>query len=212
MWVKVALQWIPFVLIQLDKFFDLLTKFKQMRQKSIIGTRDNSVQNPTAHNTTLCAVRNKLNPVIKKAIALSEPTSSWPMPLKVLILLQLTFGLRISEVLNIKHSDILELGRLRIRTLKKGIDRIVYFDDRYGYFKRCKASGVNPFQDYNRFFIYRLYKKEGIMMFHDSSKKWSVTHSLRHFMVQQVMNEVNEKNLVTRYIGHSSKESLDNYL
>jgi integrase len=206
------MKWLPVLLIHLDRLFDLLIKFKKMRQKSITELPIKCVPNPSAQNAILCALQDNVHPVIKKAVALSEPSSNWPLPLKVFIQLQLTFGLRVSEVLSISHVDILSLGRLRLRTSKNGIDRIVNFTDRYGYLERCKANGVNPFADFNRFYIYRLYKKEGIMMFHENGRKWSVTHSLRHFMVQQVMSEVNERNLVSNYIGHASKKSLDSYL
>lgn len=206
------MRWLPVILIHLDRILDLIIKFKKMRQKSITEIRSKSVPNSSAHNAILCAAQSNLNPVIKKALSLSEPSSSWPVPLKVFIRLQLVFGLRVSEVLSIEHSDILSLGRLRIRTSKRGVDRIIAFDDQYKYLQRCKANGVHPFADFNRFYVYRQYKKEGIMMFHDVDKKWSVTHSLRHFMVQQVMSEIDERNLVSNYIGHASKKSLDSYI
>lgn len=92
--------------------------------------------------------------------------------------LQFVYGLRISEVLNIQHHHISRQGFVLIKSRKGSQDRIVFAGDALDYFDRCKANKVDPFKNFNRYFVYRQYKKVGLISFQTSSSKDSVTHSL----------------------------------
>jgi len=170
-----------------------------------------SVKGTPAQNAILCGVLEAVNPVVSKALYLSSGVSSWPVPMRVIIDIQLREGLRVSEVLRIRHNDILSLGRLKVTASKKGQDRVINYDDPYGYLKFCKTNGVTPFKDYDRFFLYRAYKKEGIVLFHDLDKKSSVTHALRHLLVQQLTKEIEDKSLISTVLGHKSTKTISWY-
>lgn len=198
-------------LIVFDKFVSIISDFRTMRQKNVIEVTSKSVLTPSAQIASLCESRNILSTVTKKALSLSNMSSDAPVPLKVLISMQLKFGLRISELLLMRHEQILTAGRVLIRSSKGSQDRIICYDDEYGYLSLCKRVGKNPFEDYNRFFIYRFYKKNGIELFHEEGRKSSVTHALRHAVVKEVMAELDDINLAANYIGHKSTRSTEYY-
>jgi integrase len=181
-------------------------------KESALTLRANSVQSPPALIANLCSVLEVKDKVIVKGIYLASELSPWPLPLRVIIDMQLQLGLRISEVLRIRSFDILPLGKLRIRASKRGQDRIENYTDAYGFLKFCKRNGVQPFSDYNRFFIYRAYKKEGISLFHSKTKRMSVTHALRHKLVHELEKEVDQMSLISDILGHKSRRSIESYL
>lgn len=182
------------------------------REQSILTARKDAVKNPSAHNANLCSLLEQLNPVIRKALYLTSVYSTWPIALRVLLDMQLKLGLRISEVLRLRPIDILSMDKVRIRASKRGRDRLVNYTDIYGYLNICKKTGMIPFLDYDRFFIYRLYKKEGLMLFHEKDKKYSVTHAFRHLLVQEITRQVEDVSLLSELVGHKSRKSIDSYL
>lgn len=104
------------------------------------------------------------------------------------------------------------LNRIVIKSLKKGKDRIVSYNDESGYLEYCRLNFVQPFSDYNRFFIYRLYKKNGLSLYHPASNKYSVTHAFRHLFAQMSSSSNVDKSLMSEFLGHKSKKSIDSYL
>lgn len=175
-----------------------------------VGTK--SVKKPSAHNAILCELQETFTPVVQKALFLSSELSPWPLSLRVLIDLQLHFGLRVSEVLKINYPDLMPLGRIRIKASKRGVSRIINYTDRYGYLEFCRKTGTSPFADYNRFFIYREYRKNGIMLFHEKDKKYSVTHAFRHLLVTMLRKDIADKSLISDVLGHKSKKSIESYI
>lgn len=182
------------------------------KEKSILNARINSVKSSTAQNAILCSALNALNPVVRKGLYLTSVYSSWPIPLRVFLEMQMKFGLRVSELLQLKNVDILSMDKIRIRVSKRGKDRLIDYRDSYGYIEQCKRIGMIPFADYDRFFIYRLYKKEGLMLFHEKDKKYSVTHAFRHLLVQEMTRQIEDTSLVSDLIGHKSKKSIKSYM
>lgn len=183
-----------------------------MKQNNIIGIRTKSVKNPFAHNANLCGVPTDTNPLMLKALYLSSSGSPWPPVLRSILELQLQHGLRISEVLRLRVVDLLSFSKVRIKTSKRGYNRIVSHHDGSGYLAKCKKFSIIPFADYNRFYIYREYRREGLMLFHSKDKKYSVTHLFRHLLLSQLNKEINEKELISKFIGHKKMESLKSYI
>jgi len=180
--------------------------------KSTILLRVKSGLNPGAHNTIPCRFRNVHQAIIDKALYLASSKSPWPIPLRTICDLQLQYGLRISEVLNITPYDLLTLGRIRIRSQKRGKDRIINYSDINNYLNFCRESSVYPFRDFNRFFVYREYKKQGLCIFHSKGKKSSITHSFRHIIAQLLDMEIENKEQISEFLGHKSLKSLESYI
>jgi len=181
-------------------------------RKNIVRMRTSSAQNPVAHCAILCSSQEQSNPLVLKALSLSGSQSSLPRPLKVILSLQLFFGLRISEVLRLASSDLLALNRIRIRSSKRGKDRIISYSDPTGYLQKCRLNSLAPFFDYNRFNVYRLYKQNGLMLYLGINKKYSVTHLFRHLLATSLINEIDDKHLISDLLGHKSPKSIESYI
>lgn len=210
--IAILLKLSPLVLRGLQLLFVFIKVVMGVPKESALSLGDKSVKTPSAHNAILCEVRNLFTPVVKKAMFLSSEFSPWPLSLRVLIELQLLYGLRVSEALSIGYADLMALGRIRIRASKRGTSRIINYADRYGYLEMCRRNGVKPFADFNRFFIYREYKKHGIMLFHEKDKKYSVTHAFRHLLVAMLKSEIDDKSLISDLLGHKSGKSIESYM
>jgi len=186
---------------------DFLRQKMKKRQKSIFEVQDNTVSTPPAQSTIPCALPQAVISLIKTAESLSSQESSWPVPLKVLLRLQLEHGLRITECLRIRAMDLLSLNRIKINSLKGSQNRVISFNDEFGYLAMCRKLSISPFADYSRFFIYRLYRANSIQLLTSNSTKFAVTHCLRHAMAQQLTSEVNDTELVQDALRHKSANS-----
>jgi len=134
-----------------------------------------------------------------------------PESLKRFIYLQSISGARVSEILNIKYSDIISPTILRIRGLKHSDDRLIHIDRYSEYFSYCKRYMIHPFSTLNRFYIYREYKKMGfVVSFLDSDKK-AVTHSFRYRYIKNLKDNKVEISLIQKEIGHKTLKTTENY-
>lgn len=108
---------------------------------------------------------------------------------------------RISEVLLIKYHNISLLGQILIKSSKKSPQRIITIPNCIDYLVSCKNNCVDPFNDYNRFYIYRLMLKYGMVFESVRSSKKSVCHSARHINFADMrqsgysQDEISSKNI-----------------
>lgn len=134
-----------------------------------------------------------------------------PDTLKRFIYLQSISGARVSEILNIKYTDIINSTIIRIKGLKHSNDRLIHIDRYSEYFGFCKRNMIHPFSTLNRFYIYREYKKIGfIVSFLDSNKK-AVTHSFRYKYIKNLKDNNVEISLIQKEIGHKTQKTTENY-
>lgn len=125
--------------------------------------------------------------------------------------LQLDGALRISEVLSISPAKIDVLGNVLIHAGKGGITRIVTSADAREYLLACKEHSVYPFAEYNRFFVYRMYRKCGVFFQSEYSSKNSVTHALRHVNAAAAKKAGFEKSTITQRLGHRNPNTQKHY-
>ena len=138
-------------------------------------------------------------------------SNTLPRVLLAVIELQLHYGLRISECLNITTSDVSRTGHIRIRGTKGSNDRIV-IPYRFSSFWRDEASAILPLSNiYSRFWFYRQYKSLGLYAIFGNSKVKSVTHLFRHLNILSLKDNFNETNLTRQFIGHKSINSTLHY-
>ncbi len=134
-----------------------------------------------------------------------------PRVLLAVIELQLFYGLRISECLNVTTSDISGTGHIRIRGAKGSNDRIV-IPYRFASFWQSEAKPILPIGNvYSRFWFYRQYKALGLYAVFGNSKVKSVTHLFRHLNVLSLKDSFNETELTRQFIGHKSINSTLHY-
>jgi integrase len=171
----------------------------------------NSAITPPAQTTTLL---HPGTPAILQMIERANKlllSNTLPRVLLAVIELQLFYGLRISECLNITTSDISQTGHIRIRGAKGSNDRIV-IPYRFSSFWQNEAKALLPLSTvYSRFWFYRQYKNLGLYAIFGNSKVKSVTHLFRHLNILSLKDNFNETNLTKQFIGHKSINSTLHY-
>ena len=131
--------------------------------------------------------------------------------MKLLIELQLFFGLRVSEALGLTPGSYKGNGMFTVVTLKKNEDRIITIKHNI---KELERNYINilPLKDrYTRYYVYRLYKKLGIYKKYNNNTYYSVTHYFRHKIVQHLISEGISLKNITRYMGWRSEKSITYY-
>lgn len=164
-----------------------------------------------AQSTTLLHPDNlDILPLIERANELLL-SNTLPRVLLAVIELQLFYGLRISECLNITTSDISSTGHIRVRGSKGSNDRIV-IPYRFSSFWQNEAKALLPIGNiYSRFWFYRQYKALGLYAIFGASKVYSVTHLFRHLNILSLKDNFNETDLTRKFIGHKSIKSTMHY-
>lgn len=173
--------------------------------------RINSVVSSTAQTVTKFVdnseIINEMNAKVQEVLL----KSTVPDTLKRFIYLQSISGARVSEILNIQYTDIINATVLRIRGLKHSDDRLIHIDRYLDYFIFCKVNMIHPFANLNRYFIYREYRKLGfVVSFVDSNRK-AVTHSFRYSYIKHLKDNNVEISLIQKEIGHKIQKTTENY-
>lgn len=134
-----------------------------------------------------------------------------PIQLKRFIYVQSISGARVSELLNIKHSDIISPTILRVKGLKHSEDRLIHIDKYCDYFSFCKCNMVHPFASLDRFYIYREYKKLNLVVSFIGSNKKAVTHSFRYRYIKKLKDNEVDISLIQKEIGHKTQKTTERY-
>lgn len=165
---------------------------------------------PAHYTTQLHPDTHDILSIIERANELLL-SNTLPRVLLAVIELQLLYGLRISECLNINTSDISPTGHIRIRGAKGSNDRIV-IPYRFSSFWRNEAVAILPLGNvYSRFWFYRQYRNLGLCAIFGNSKVKSVTHLFRHLNILSLKESFNETGLTKQFIGHKSINSTLHY-
>lgn len=171
----------------------------------------NAVPIPSAQTTILSAPPNitttrkqsQINDIMKSSRLMYNE--------KLILFIQVCYGCRVSEVLNISVNSISQDGRLVLKGLKGSSDRLIFIDANLFnldiIFKRYVKLG-----DYtNRF---RLYREVSILQScysYGSNKKKSITHGFRHEFVLDLLSTNMSKESISNVLGHKSVKNLKYY-
>lgn len=173
--------------------------------------RINSVVSSTAQTNSLFADKKEIIDEMNAKVEEVLLRNTVPDSLKRFIYLQSISGARVSEILNIKYTDLINSTIIRIKGLKNSNDRLIHIDRYSEYFGFCKRNMIHPFSTLNRFYIYREYRKIGfIVSFLDSNKK-AVTHSFRYKYIKNLKDNNVEISLIQKEIGHKTQKTTENY-
>ena len=173
--------------------------------------RINTAVSPTAQTISKFADNSEIINEMSAKVEEVLLKNTVPNTLKMFIYLQSISGARVSEILNIKYTDIINSTIIRIKGLKHSNDRLIHIDRYSEYFGFCKRNMIHPFSTLNRFYIYREYKKIGfIVSFLDSNKK-AVTHSFRYKYIKNLKDNNVEISLIQKEIGHKTQKTTENY-
>lgn len=167
----------------------------------------NSLLKPSAQTITLCEPLPHGYEHILSSIEKVRADKTLPKELIVFIVFQFEHGLRVSELINISHEDITKIGDVVLKSSKGSNNKVLNGGEFRGYFVQCKKAFKNPFNTYNRFFIYRLYKKYGISFQSEKSSKLSVTHAFRHIHAQSLREENQSNDILAEKLRHKNSNN-----
>jgi len=131
---------------------------------------------------------------------------------EIIYCLQFSYGLRISEVLNIKTKHISPRGTILIKGAKGSFDKMVDMPEFYSFFKNCRVSGRQPFEGFSRWFVYRTYKKLAINFGIKYGSLNAVTHQFRYLKARDTQALSNDMELTQRTMGHKNQKSTKHYV
>jgi len=172
---------------------------------------DKSVIKLPAPYSTLCESGNKIDNQMASIIADLLSGSRICLQMKALISLMYFNALRITEALQVSCYDIDTLGRIYIKGAKKSHNKLVTCPYYTSYFIDCKTSGRNPFDNYNRFFVYREFRKIGLVMQFKDYQRCAVTHSLRFASIGNIHSDMLSYEEIARFVGHKHQKTTIHY-
>jgi site-specific recombinase XerD len=173
--------------------------------------RIKSVLKPSAQSSSLCEVRNAHDSLIIQVEMILKKEQTEPVLLLAAIELMFLNGLRISEVLKIKGSDISKTGNIYINASKGSENRWVTAGRFRDWWLRQRNNSGEIFEVYSRFWFYRQFKRLGLSLDIQGHNNKAVTHSLRHVLVTTSQEQVKNLESSQRQIGHKSIKSTKHY-
>ena len=189
---------------------------KDSTQKSVtldsIIVRSKSVLASSAQNTILCDLNCNSEKQLEFFISKVVECMWLSVIDKGIMLLCLTEGLRISEVMDILADDWRAGQKVFIRGKKGSFDRVVsvrfFFNELRSFTFNYGCLGMAG----NRFYFYREFKKLGIIFQSSNSSRASVTHAGRHLLADNLFQHGKDIELSKRTLGHKSVNSTRHYV
>ena len=186
-------------------------KFFEIVNEDSNQSRVRSVPSPSAQANHLCAGSTDLDLLYNTAVHAIDKMMMECMPLACILELQLLYGLRVSEVLAIHSNDILSSGHVMVKGLKGSESRLIIAVKTAEWLQDQKNKGRYIFMDFNRYYLYRLYKKLGLSAQFRNRRKKSVTHLFRHMLIKSFKHQKINIHESQRFIGHKAKTSTEVY-
>lgn len=166
---------------------------------------------PCAQSPALCLASNDWDTTLSAVNAALTKMKNEFSSLYYFTTIQMSGGLRVSETLNIKVYDITPTGLIKIKTLKGGKSKIINVSEVRDFLLHCKQSAYLPWQDWNRFYVYREFKKFGLPEIQTGARRHAVTHLFRHLQTAELRSiNANEKE-TAEFLGHKSLRSQESY-
>lgn len=171
-----------------------------------------SVSTPSVQIPVLYSVDNQPKSDITNVVEslLANPNISDTT--KLMIDLMYTNGLRVSELLRIRGTDILHNGSYVIHASKGSSDRIGHVSTQKVLFLSHLGSPYPIFDGYSRQSVYNIFRKHGISSATFGNTNRSVTHLLRHNYIESVMAASGSLQCTQSAVGHKSTRSTLHYI
>jgi len=128
------------------------------------------------------------------------------------IRLQFISGARISDLLNIKRSDVLSNGTIIIRQGKGSNTLIINISQDFEFWELYRQGYYVEISCFSYSFFYKLYKRYGLIIFNEPGHNASVTHSPRKILAQTIYDSTNDIQIAASALGHRSTKSTEYYL
>ncbi|MFK5894424.1 MAG: site-specific integrase [Pseudomonadota bacterium] len=120
-------------------------------------------------------------------------------------------GFRVSEVLKMNYSNILNDTDVYIVASKNSRSKSVHVPEISRNLKKYKTFKMTPYSGISRFQMYRACKRLGLVIDNGINKNKSVTHSMRKVFVQGILKSTNNIDVAAELVGHKSTKSTEYY-
>ena len=166
---------------------------------------------PPAQITTVCETDKRLETEVSSLLLKLGQAFKHSQILGHILDIQISGGCRISEVLQIKPKDITPTGSILIQSAKKGNQRIITTSKSSEFLLMCRRLNIQPFFDRDRFWVYREYKKLGIIFISKTSSKMSITHAPRHIFTASNRITTKDEATLSNALGQKTKTMSNRY-
>lgn len=187
-------------------------KKQSIRANKLVTNRVNAVSTPLAQSTTLCGLVDTSDATYSRLNTQLELLTKHGLSVLAVARLQLFHGLRISEVLSITGNDIDRFSGIIIRGKKGSSPRKVIDSELHTFWLSKRLLGSEKVFEFDRYYIYRLYKSVGINHSVEGKTNKTVTHFPRHLYIKEVQNSLNDIEKTALVIGHKNSKSTKGYL
>jgi integrase len=173
--------------------------------------RSNSVLTPSAQTSGLRSLRSRPVPdLVNETVTASLDRAEPEVHRAVIAFLEAT-GCRISEVLQLRPTDVSNNGTIRLPALKGSKTRIITPGSWSAFFLEHRLSLPLVEMGFDRHYFYRLFKRLGIYSRVGHRGKNSVTHYFRHKLAAELRDDGFEVQDIATALGHKSTKSTVSY-
>ena len=171
-----------------------------------------SESKPTAQNIKLCEPADSRLVDGARQSRLTQLYKSEPWHISLVVHLLADYGLRVSEALSIKATDITSNGQIIIKGSKGSSNRLIVINEYRDRLIDLRNSSFNPINDIDRFVIYRVLKKWSINGEFSYGSKNAVCHQFRYNFAKDIQSVTNDLNETAKLIGHKSSSNTAIYV
>lgn len=185
-----------------------------MTNSKLLTTVKNEVEAviaPPAQSPELLHHRNHLEEFEFRVMLFLNNNITYGTHVKLVIWILFNTGCRISEVLDLKSTDISEDWFVKIRGSKGSNNRIIKIQPPPFWINFNRQTPYYLFQEFSRFYIYRVCRANNLILKVEGMKHYSVTHSFRHYYATQLLRFQDEENSAGKELGHKSNRSILHY-
>lgn len=185
-----------------------------MTKLKLLTTVKNEVEaviTPPAQSPELLHQRNQLEEFEFRVMLFLNSNTVYGSHVKLVIWILFNTGARINEVLELKSTDISKDWFIKIRGSKGSNNRIIKIQPPPFRINFNRENPYYLFQEFSRFYIYRICRANNLILKVEGMKHFSVTHSFRHYYATQLLRFQDEENSAGKELGHKSNKSILHY-
>lgn len=188
------------------------TKLFLARLKSTPESPVKSESTLIAQSPALCSLRFEKNITKYFDNLIAESNNALSIETKALIELMGIWGLRVSEALSIKASNVTRYGSIFVDGLKGSQSRLIHPNLYLNFWKSVYQTKCLDISYINRFYIYRIFNKSGIFIQHAPGLNKSVTHALRYIFIANCIKMNMSTVDIQNVLGHKNINSTLHYI
>lgn len=185
-----------------------------MANLKLLTTVKNEVEavvTPPAQSPELLHQRRAMKEFEFRVMLFLNNNITYGAHVKLVIWILFNTGSRINEVLELKSTDISEDWFVKIRGSKGSNNRIIKIPPPPFPILINREVPYYLFQEFSRFYIYRVCRVNNLVLKVEGMRHNSVTHSFRHYYASQLLQFQDEDNSAGKEMGHKSNRSILHY-